>query len=140
MLDPANVPAVASDELLGRFIYSSRHFSPGKNRVKAAAFLPPADGKESVTRLRQATEVEVWQVGLAGAVKRAQTLYGRGDVLAATCESRRLTVEADPVADNPNHANVIGWPMEDKAACKLIAEEIAVAAKFILPPDSQQQQ
>ncbi|NUQ60909.1 MAG: hypothetical protein HUU20_00360 [Pirellulales bacterium] len=99
--------------------------------MKAAAFLPPGNGKESVTRHRDATEAEVWQAGQAAAAKRNQTLYARGDVLAATCESQRLTVEADPIEDNPNHTNVVGWPMDDKAACKLIAEEIAVAARFV---------
>ena len=131
MLDPKSVPAVESNELLARFVYSSRHFSQENRRVKAAAFLPPGNGRESVTRHREATKAELWQVGQAGAGKRGQTLYGRGDVLAATCESQRLTVEADPVEDNPNHASVVGWPMDDKAACKLIVEEIAVAARFV---------
>ena len=49
-------------------------------------------------------------------------------VLAATCESQGLVVEADAVEDNPNHAHVVGWPMDDKAACKLIAEEIVLSA------------
>jgi len=135
MLDPTNIPAVESDELLARYIYSSRHFSRESRRVKAAAFLPPGDGKESATRHREATEAELWQVGHAGGAKRGQTLYGRSDVLAATCESQRLKVEADPIENNPNHANVVGWPMNDKPACKLIAEELAVAAKFIPPPE-----
>ena len=135
MLDPANVPVVDSDELLARFVYSSRHISRRDQRVKAAAFFPPADGRESVTRHREATEAEVWRVGQSGAEKRNRTLYGRGDVLAATCESQGLVVEADAVEDNPNHAHVVGWPMDDKAACKLIAEEIALAARFVPPPE-----
>ncbi len=135
MLDPTNVPAVESVELLARYVYASKHFSRQNRRVKAAAFLPPGNGRESVTRHREATEAEVWQVGQAAAESRERTLYGRGDVLAATCESQRLAVEADPIEDNPNHANVVGWPMDDKAKCKLIAEEIAVAARFVPVPE-----
>jgi hypothetical protein len=134
MIDPSDVPAVAPNELLARFIYSSRHFGRANRRIKAAAFLPPSNGKESVTRHREATEWELWQIGQAGADTRGQTLYGRGDVLAATCGSQGLSIEADPVEGNPNHANVVGWPLEDKAACKLIAEEIALAAKFVATP------
>ena len=137
MLDLTNVPAVDSDELLARYILSRSHFSRQTGRVKASAFMPARDGELSVTRHRDATQDELWQVGLGIALSRDKTLYGRGDVLAATCASQRLTVEAVPVEGNPNHANVIRWPMDDKAALKLIAEEIAVAAKFVPPPGTE---
>jgi hypothetical protein len=131
MLDPTNVPPVESDELLARYIFSDRHFSRENRRVKAGAFMPASDGAISVTRHREAAQEEVWHVGQAVARLRAATLYARADVLSATCESWQLSVEPAPVAGNPNHANVVGWPMQDKARRKLIAEEIALAAKFI---------
>jgi len=138
MLDPTNVPAVEPNELLARYIFSKRHFSQENRRVKAGAFLPASNGELSVTRHREATQDELWQVGHDIAQVRDLTFHCRGDVLSSTCASQRLNVEAAPIEGNPNHANVVGWPMEDKAAMKLIAEEIAVAAKFVPVPASEQ--
>lgn len=137
MLNPANVPAVESDELLARYIFSDRHFSRENRRVKAGAFMPAPDGAISVTRHREATPEEVWHVGQAIARLRDSTLYARADVLSATCESWQLRVEAAPIDGHPNHANVVGWPMQDKARRKLIAEEIALVAKFVPLPEPQ---
>lgn len=137
MLDPTNVPAVDPDELLARYIFSRRHFSRQTGRVKAGAFMPAPDGELSVTRHRDATQDDLWQAGHGIAQSRDKTLYGRGDVLAATCVSQRLMVKAAPIQGNPNHANVIGWPMDDKATLKLMAEEVALAAKFVPPSESE---
>lgn len=137
MLDPSSVPDVDPNELLARFVFSRRHFSRDNDRVKAGAFLPAPNGELSVNRHREATQAEIWQVGNQIAQTRETTLYCRGDVLAATYASQRLGVEATPVEGNPNHANVVNWPMEDKAALKLIAEEIAVAAKFVPLPEAE---
>lgn len=134
MLDPANIPMVMPDELLARYVFSQSHFSRQNGRVKAGAFMPAPNGELSVTRHVNATGHEIWAIGREIAKVRGRTLHGRGDVLAATCMSQRLTVVASPIHGNPNHANVVDWPMEDKAAQKLIAEEIAVAAKFVVPP------
>ena len=88
-----------------------------------------------MNRDRDATDEETWNVGLKIASTRQKTPYGRGDVIAATYHSRKLkTIEA-PVEGNPNHVNVTGWPINDKAAQKLIAQEIAAVAKFIEPPN-----
>jgi hypothetical protein len=138
MLDPTNVPAVESDELLARYIFSDRHFSRENRRVKAGAFMPAPDGAISVTRHREATQDELWQVGQAIARLRDSTLYARADVLSATCASWQLSVKAAPIDGNPNHANVAGWPMQDKARRKLIAEEIALVAEFVPLPESEQ--
>ena len=138
MLDPANVPPVDANELLARYIFSQRHFSRENARVKAGAFLPTPSGELSVTRHRQATHGEIWSVGRGIAQSRFMTLYARGDVLSATIESQQLKVEVAQIEDNANHANVVGWPMEDKAARKLIAEEIALASKFVPLPESEQ--
>ncbi|MCH7685351.1 MAG: hypothetical protein IH899_01485 [Planctomycetes bacterium] len=133
MLDPTNVPAVDPTELLARYIFSRSHFSRQTGRVKAGAFMPAPNGELSVTRHRDATQDDLWQAGRGIAQSRDRTVYGRADVLAATCVSQRLTVKANPIEGNPNHANVIGWPMADKATLKLVVEEIAVVAKFVLP-------
>jgi hypothetical protein len=133
MIDPANVPEVAGDELLARFIYQSSHIRPSDGTVKANAFLPPANLLCSVTRHLQATENELWAVGEEAALNRGATLYGRADVQAVNCTKQRLVVQKAPVPDNPNHANLADWPA-DKPAQKIIAQELAAAASLVLRP------
>jgi hypothetical protein len=40
-----------------------------------------------------------------------------------------LEVDPKPLANNQNHANVIGWPT-DKPTQKIIAQELAAKANF----------
>ncbi|HEX3151907.1 MAG TPA: hypothetical protein VHR66_27795 [Gemmataceae bacterium] len=48
--------------------------------------------------------------------------------------AQQLKVEAAPIPENPNHANVVNWPA-DKAEQKMKALEIAAASRFIVAPD-----
>jgi hypothetical protein len=134
MIDPANVPEVTIEELLARFIYQSSHIRPGNRTVKPNAFLPPANLLCSVTRHLQATEDEIWSVGMEGGQKRDAELYGRADLRAEDCTRHRLKVLKAPVQGNPNHANVTGWP-PDKPAQKIIAQELAATASLVFPPE-----
>lgn len=86
MLDPANVPSVDPQEMTTRFIIDKRHVYQETHTVKPNAFMPKPYVEQSVTRLIEITEEEVWAVGraVASARKPARTLRGRGDVLAAT--------------------------------------------------------
>lgn len=136
MLDPENVPEVDSQELLSRFVLSKRHVRSDDGTLKADAFVPHPHGELSVTRHLEATDDEVWQVGSDVAEARNRTLYGRGDALAATYLGLNLSVIPDPVDGNPNHVDVREWPLNDKPAQKLIAQEIAAVARFVAVPDS----
>lgn len=134
MIDPANVPEVAAEEWLARFIYQSSHIRPSDRTVKPNAFLPPANLLCSVTRHWQATQEELWSTGQDGARQRAATLYGRADLQVEACTRQRLMVQSAPVQGNPNHADVAGWPA-DKPAQKIIAQELAAAASLVYPPE-----
>jgi hypothetical protein len=59
-----------------------------------------------------------------------RTLHGRADFASAICLQQRLSIDPAPLEGNPNHANVCGWPA-DKPAQKMIALEIAAAARFV---------
>ena len=49
---------------------------------------------------------------------------------------QKLKTIADPVEGNTNHVNITNWPSAaDKAAQKLIAQEIAAVAKFVPAPE-----
>lgn len=133
MIDPNNVPAVARDERLARYIYFRNHVRSRDSSVKADAFMPPFDLQLSVNRHLHSSDEEVWLIGETVAMTTDRLLYGRADVTASRCHEHEVNVVAASVAGNPNHAHVIGWP-SDKPAQKLIAQEITAAARFLKKP------
>jgi len=135
MLDSQNVPEIRKDEVLARFVLSRSHVRANRT-LKANAFLPPPSGELSVVRHTDATEKELWSIGEDVALEREKTLYGRGDVTVTLILEMKLVVLSSPIfPENPNHANVTGWPSpEDKPARKIFAEEIAAAATFVPVP------
>lgn len=141
MIDPRHVPDVEPDETLARFILSSRHIRSSDDTIKPDAFIPHPSNELSVTRHRDATDDEVWNVGRAVAEVQQRTLHGRGDVVAAAFLERGLALQAAPVIgharlpDNPNHANVTGWPKDDKGRQRLLALGVAAQAKLVRPSD-----
>jgi hypothetical protein len=126
--------AVETNERLARFILTRSHFRPDRT-VKQDAFIPYPYPDLSVTRHLQLSEAALWQIGRDVARPTGKTLYGRADVEAAVFLRQELRVIADPIfPENPNHANVTGWPAE-KPAQKIIAQRIAAAAgKALTPP------
>jgi hypothetical protein len=135
MLQPDNVPDVGPGETLSRFIVSRSHIRSSNQTVKPDAFVPHPYEDLSVNRDLEATEEETWRVGADVAAARGRSLRGRADTLAATFLSQKLETVAAPVDGNPNHVNVVGWPV-DKPSQKIIAQEIAAVAKFLAPPDT----
>jgi hypothetical protein len=138
MIDVNNIPPVASDEFLARFITQAKQFRPSDQSVKPDLFVPYRLTELSVTRHRDAT-LELWRVGRQVVVSRQQALLGRSDVQSSDCAIGPLSVVADPVLppkepSNPNHANIAGFPAakEDQKALALrIAQK---ASKRIAPP------
>jgi hypothetical protein len=112
MIEPLDVPAVAGDERLTRYILQHCHLRRSDRTIKPDAFIPHPRADLSVTRHLMATEAELWSIGEDVASARARTLYGRGDFSAAVCQTLRLRIAAAPLPENPNHANVTGWPAE----------------------------
>lgn len=129
MTDEGPGEAIASSELLARFILFSRWIRNNKT-VKPDAFIPHPYPDLSVTRLKDLPEQEVWHIGQSIANARLATLYGRADIPVAEVRRQALDVEPRPVDNNPNHATVIGWPV-DKPAQKIIAQELAAKARFV---------
>lgn len=132
MIDPRAVPDVSADELLARFILQKSQIRLDCS-IKPNAFMPPPDLELSVTRHRSANESELWTIGDDVANCRGLTLFGRGDVQAEVCVNQKLSIRADSVPGNPNHAIVLDWP-DDKPTQKNIAQEIAARAKFTPRP------
>ena len=130
MIDPANVPPVASDEQLARYVLHRRWIRPDGKTIKQDAFFPPASLRFSVTRHLLASETELWSVGNAVAAARNLSLYGRADFQAHVCSNHKLSIEPAQIAGNPNHAEIVNWPV-DKPLQKIVAQELAASANFI---------
>ena len=127
---------VLPDELLARYITSSRWYRRADQTVKQDAFIPPENPLElSTTRHLNLSENEIWDIGneiVSGQQNRK--LHGRADEEVSHVTSQSLNVVADPTTDNPNHANIRGWP-PGKDARKLLALEIARGARFVANPN-----
>ncbi len=136
MTEEASRVPIASEELLTRFILHRSHLRQDWT-VKPDAFIPYPYSDLSVTRHLHLSEVEIWNIARHVARQTEKTLHGRADVHTSDFERQSLRVFPSPVSDNPNHANVSGWPLE-KSAQKAIAQEIAHAAGKVLkaPPHS----
>lgn len=127
---------VEDNEWLARFVLFSkwvRGSGPDKT-IRPDAFIPHPYPDLSVTRHKNLSAQELWRVGRNIAELRPATLYGRADIYTAEVRQQSLDVEPRPVANNPNHATVIGWPT-DKPAQKIVAQELAARACFVpMPP------
>lgn len=141
MMDPKNVPAVDIGETLARYILDRKHFRPSTNTVTPLLFVPYKHVDLSVNRHRECSEKEIWDFGIGVAEYRQKKFLGRCDVSVEACSFKPLRVVAKPikdhptgVPDNPNHADIEGYPpaREDQLALALkIAEK---ASDRIEPP------
>lgn len=90
----------------------------------------PSRGQVSVFRVDQLTESAIWEIGSDIARNRERTLYARGDTKAN--EVRKAGLDILPDEPPPRHANLVGWPKNDKSRQKLIALEVAAVATLVL--------
>jgi hypothetical protein len=127
------VPAeVADEESLARFILYSKWIRNSDQTVKSDAFIPYPYPDLSVTRHLYLSEEEIWGMG-QGIAASKKTLYGRADFYAADARKQYLKIESDPAPNNPNHANIVGWPT-DKPAQKIIAQQLAADSIYRAKP------
>ena len=92
----------------------------------------------SVTRHIGLNDTRIWELGTDVAHQRKMTLLGRCDVQSIVFLAEKLRVTPDPIKENPNHANVSGWP-EDKAKQKVIALRIVKSVTFLPRPQQQEE-
>jgi hypothetical protein len=124
---------VMDSEVLVRFIFNSSEYRKSDLTVKPKAFMPPKNGKWSVTRRGNLEECAIWSIGQSVASARQQALHGKGEILAAAVRWTGLKVEPAPLQKNPNHANVVGWPQE-KDRLMSVAQQLAAAMSPIKKP------
>jgi hypothetical protein len=90
----------------------------------------PRQGEVSVFRVDRLGEPQIWKIGTEIAEKRERTLYARGDTGARAV--RRAGLDVVPAEPPLRHANIVGWPENDKPRQKLIALQLAAVAKLVL--------
>ena len=117
---------VSPEEMLARFILQRNRLRPDLT-IKPDAFIPPSNLELSVTRHLDLNEEGLWKIGRSVAQQMGKNLHARADVQAAVVEGQQLRVVPAPIPENPNHANITGWPSE-KHLQKNIAQEIAASA------------
>ena len=135
MSDLAGNP-LPDDEILARFVFLGKGWIRPDNTVKQDAFMPPKDLQLSVTRHAGISTEQLNDVGRSVAAKislaaqRSFQFCGRADIQTRMVVKNALKAIAWPLADDANHAHIIGWPT-DKASQKTIAQELAAAAEFV---------
>jgi hypothetical protein len=135
MIDVTNVPPVDDDELLARFILQRGEFR-ADDSVTPALFMPYKHVALSVNRHRDATAEETWEVGRRVASQRHKTLHGRSDIKASACKIDSLGIVAKPILpDNPNHAEIEGYPPKKEDQKSLALKLAAIASNRIPPPN-----
>jgi len=134
MSEAGAVPPITSNESVARYIYYRSHLRRDKT-VKPDAFIPYPYPDLSVTRHIRLSEKQLWEVGRNIAGRSGRVLCARADVQVFEFQKHELQVTPAPDSDNPNHANVTGWPAA-KPAQKIIAQQIAAAAGHALTPPS----
>ena len=123
---------VDNSEKIGRFIFSSDHFSSVSNRVKYGAFLPAKDNKASVFRIDGYTEKEISELDkqfVSGKRNDGKVSKARADIFAIEVRKSQLDVISEPTP-HKDHANIEGHA-SDKSAQKLKAIELANRATLI---------
>jgi len=142
MIDPSNVPNVELNEIVARYILEKRLIFDKDKSAKPRLFYPYKHVELSVNRHRDCTDEEIWEFGFGVAAFRRKTLHGRCDITVAECTFDSLSVVAKPirnhpkaVPDNPNHADIVGYPDNKEDQMSLAQKLAARASQRIQPPD-----
>jgi hypothetical protein len=90
----------------------------------------PSRGEVSVFRIDGLSETAIWEIGSDVARQRDRTLYARGDTKAS--DVMKLGLDIRPNEPPPRHADLVGWPQNDKPRQKLIALQVAAVATLVL--------
>lgn len=126
-------PIVRDDERLARYILFSKWIRVSDNTIKSDAFTPFPWPDLSVTRHEGLNEEDLWEKGQSVAHESSRTLHGRADVSTVNVRDQSLQVEAAPIKNNQNHANITGWP-PTKPLQKIIAQVIAAHSTYFRKP------
>ena len=121
---------VDPEEIISRFIFSSRYYS--STGVKHSAFLPPNDCFDiSVYRIQNLSEEEIWEIDdkYVSGMRGKQSL-GRADFKLSVLHSINLTFDPNGIP-HPRHANICFSESMTKETQRLIAMKLAEVSVFV---------
>lgn len=146
MIDPNNVPDIEIDEVVARYVLEKKLIFDKDKTAKPRLFYPYKHVELSVNRHRDCADSEIWNFGFGVAAFRGKSLHGRCDIAVADCTFDSLSVVAKPikdhpkgVPDNPNHADIVGYPDNKEDQMSLAQKLAAKASKRFLPPEDPDQ-
>lgn len=128
-----SVTTITDNEQLARFVLH-KDLIRQDDTVRPAAFIPYRYVELSVTRHIGLSDLQIWDLGKGVAIKQNKKLYGRADVLAANVRKIKLEAVPDPIPENPNHAEIWGWPA-DKPSQMSFAQQLAAESKYVVNPE-----
>ncbi len=135
MIDGDNIPPIDDDEWLARFILYSNEFRQDKT-VKPKLFMPYKHVVLSVNPHRDCTIQEISNLGYKVAEARNRTLYGRADIKASSSRITPLDVVPKPLLpENPNHAEIVGFPPAKEDQQSLALKLAAKAGRRVCAPE-----
>lgn len=118
------------EEPLSRYILEKSHYR-SDHTVKHNAFMPPQNSSEiSVYRTCDLSPQEIWDIGVTHvAIKRGKSLLGRAEIKVSDAYKQKLNVVPD-ITPHIRHANICGFPVENREIARMIAVELSSCAKF----------
>lgn len=132
---PRQVEQIQRDEPLARFIFSRRHLSTTKKVVKAPAFIPnPDDLQTSVFRIYELGERQIRDIGegVGRTQSPPQSPRARGEIEVNAVINVGANLHVIPDEPPPRHAEITGWPRDDKPQQLEIAKLLAAVARLVL--------
>lgn len=132
---------ILQDEILTRFIFSSRHFARRNETIKFGAFMPPHVSKDpplyspdlSVYRLSGLSCNEKWMIGREYVQTEGRSIKARADLPVREVYKNKLKVISDR-QPHERHANITPFP-PDRLACQRLATKLAHASKLLILPE-----
>jgi hypothetical protein len=136
-----NQPAGQADqspytEDVSRFIVQSRWVRQDRS-IRHTAFMPNPKTDSlatSVTIIGGLTSRAIWQIAQGVATIMGKDLHGRSDIAAEAVSAASLHLSITPTPENPQHADITGWP-DDKPGQLLRAQKLAAKASRLIPAD-----
>jgi hypothetical protein len=96
------------------------------NTIRHSAFTPPTNLRHSVFRIDSLSDEEIWNLAIEYVEPHRGKVIGRGDLLVSQVLGENLrVVPADPP---PRHADICGWPPDDRERRVTVAKVLAAKA------------
>jgi len=124
---------ISSAEVVTRYIFEKSHYARTKNNIKYRSFLP-RNGETSIFRINNLGDKPIWDIGENYvAIISARTLLARGDLIASDIFEEGLEIKSD-TREHKLHANIVGWPLGERAKIIFLATNLADKAQLHLKP------